>query len=158
MADPEKREWSNFDRNFSAETAVHGSRLSGKRSSGDYLLRKRIPFGPSRNQNRDIFVTNKTNFRGQLKKCEKLFENGSPEIIIHGLGAAVERACCLALQLRSIHRGTIDLDIKTSTVPITDDLEPLTDNADYDTNSRQNSAIHIRAFKKLAIGGLRYPE
>lgn len=153
MADLEQ--WRNFDPYLSRRTAAHRTKLSGKHFSSDYLLKKRRPFTLSRNQDKDIFVTNKTNFRTQLKKCEELLENGESEIIIHGLGAAIQRACSLALQLKLIHRGTIDLDIKTSSVPIIDDLEPLTDDVDYDTNNRQNSAIHIRVFKTFLIGGLR---
>lgn len=53
--------------------------------------------------------------KAQLKKCEKLFNIGISEIIIHGLGAAIKRACNLALQLKEIHHNSLDLDIKTST-------------------------------------------
>lgn len=56
--------------------------------------------------------------KGQLYKCEKLFDKGASELIIHGLGAAVFKAVNLALQLKEIHHGTLDLDIKTSTVSL----------------------------------------
>jgi len=53
-----------------------------------------------------------------LRKCEKRFDKGASELIIHGLGAAVFKAVNLALRLKEIHHGTLDLDIKTSTVTL----------------------------------------
>ncbi|XP_017798402.1 PREDICTED: ribonuclease P protein subunit p20 [Habropoda laboriosa] len=124
----------------------------------DYTIRKRQPFGIVKRRDKDIFVTNKTNFKAQVKKCEKLLNNGNSEVIIHGLGAAIHRACSLALQLKEIHYGGIELDIKTSTASIIDDFEPLDDNADYETINRNNSAVHIRVFRKFSIGSLKYQE
>jgi len=57
--------------------------------------------------------------KAQLYKCEKFFDKGESELIIHGLGAAVYKACNLALRLKEIHYGTLELDIKTSTVTLT---------------------------------------
>ncbi|XP_017892689.1 ribonuclease P protein subunit p20 [Ceratina calcarata] len=126
--------------------------------SSDYVIKKRQPFGTASKRIKDVFVTNKTNFKAQLKKCEKLLNNGMSEVIIHGLGAAVTRACNLALQLREAHYGGIELDIKTSTVSIIDDFEPLNDNLDYETINRNNSAVHIRAFRKFSVSSLKYHE
>ncbi|XP_015601320.1 ribonuclease P protein subunit p20 isoform X1 [Cephus cinctus] len=120
-----------------------------------HILRKRLPVCQPK-RNKDIYVTNKTSFKAQLNKCEKLLDAGEPEVIIHGLGAAINRACNLALQLKENHHGTVDLDINTSTVDIIDDFEPLTDDADYEVNNRQNSAIHIRVFRTALIGTLKY--
>ncbi|XP_031827060.1 ribonuclease P protein subunit p20 [Nomia melanderi] len=124
----------------------------------DYSVKKRQPFSLLRKRDKDIFVTNKTNFKAQLKICEKLLNDGDCEVIIHGLGAAVRRACNLALQLKEIHYGGIEFDIKTSTIPIIDDFEPIHDSADYETINRNNSAIHIRVFRKFSIGNLKYQE
>ncbi|XP_076237081.1 ribonuclease P protein subunit p20 [Calliopsis andreniformis] len=126
--------------------------------SSNYIVKKRQPFGLKRKREKDVYVTNKTNFKAQLKICEKLFSNGASEIIIHGLGGAVHRACSLALQLKEIHYGGVDLDIKTSTTSLIDDLEPLSDSGDYETINRNNSAIHIRVFRKFTIGSLKYQE
>jgi ribonuclease P/MRP protein subunit RPP20 len=43
---------------------------------------------------------------------------GEPEIVIHGLGAAVPRAVNLALQLKAKHMGTVEVAVNTSTVDI----------------------------------------
>lgn len=55
----------------------------------------------------------------QLKRCEKIFDAGFSEVIIHGLGAAIHRACELALYLQKIHHQNLELDVKTSTVDLT---------------------------------------
>ncbi|KAF7994980.1 hypothetical protein HCN44_004452 [Aphidius gifuensis] len=123
----------------------------------DHIIRKRLPLSfPKRNK--DIYVTKKTNFQAQLNKCEKLLSNGESEIIIHGLGAAINNACNLALTLKKNHNGTLDIDVNTSTVKLIDDLEPTTDDADYELNTRNNSSIHIRVFRTINIGGLKYEQ
>lgn len=57
-------------------------------------------------------------FKGQLYKCEKIFDKGTSELVIHGLGAAVYKAASLALRLKEIHHETLDLDVRTSTVAL----------------------------------------
>ncbi|XP_047121523.1 ribonuclease P protein subunit p20-like isoform X2 [Schistocerca piceifrons] len=119
--------------------------------NNDHVLRKRLPPRlPRRKQ--DIYITNKSNYKGQLARSEKLLESGEPEIVIHGLGAAVTRAVNLALQLKEKFLGTVELSVNTSTVDIVDDLEPLEDHAEYETNTRQNSSVHIRVFR-IALSG-----
>nr|XP_034191191.1 ribonuclease P protein subunit p20 [Osmia lignaria] len=150
-------ECSELKNSFSKERNVLKEKHK-KLLSCDYSVKKREPFGLKRQTGKDILITNKTNFKAQLKKCERLFDNGTPEIIIHGLGAAIHRACNLALQLKEIHYNGIELDIKTATTSIIDDFEPLNDEADYETVNRNNSAIHIRVFRKFSIGSLKYQE
>ncbi|XP_011297675.1 ribonuclease P protein subunit p20 [Fopius arisanus] len=121
----------------------------------EHVLRKRPPYVfPKRSK--DVYATNKTAFKAQLNICEKLLDGGEPEIIIHGLGAAINRACNLALQLKKNSSGTLDIDTRTSTVHLIDDLEPLKDDVDCEVNSRNNSAIHIRVFRTVNIGPLKY--
>ncbi|XP_047121506.1 ribonuclease P protein subunit p20-like isoform X1 [Schistocerca piceifrons] len=85
--------------------------------NNDHVLRKRLPPRlPRRKQ--DIYITNKSNYKGQLARSEKLLESGEPEIVIHGLGAAVTRAVNLALQLKEKFLGTVELSVNTSTVDI----------------------------------------
>ncbi|EFN77340.1 ribonuclease P protein subunit p20 [Harpegnathos saltator] len=124
-------------------------------SSSEYVLRKTKFSKFNRKGSKDIFVNNKSHFKAQLYKCEKLFDNGASELIIHGLGAAVYKATSLALRLNEIHHGCLDLDIKTSTVQLEDKLESLNDDMDDEINNRQNSAIHIRVFRKIPVAVLR---
>ncbi|XP_072176534.1 ribonuclease P protein subunit p20-like [Diadema setosum] len=109
-------------------------------------LRKRQPRRLPKRSN-DIYVTRKSNFAGQLERCEKLLDAGEAEIHIHGLGAAINRALNLALQLESRALGTLQLAVSTDTVDLVDDVEPLCDDADFDVRERTNSAVHIRLFR-----------
>lgn len=111
----------------------------------ELTLRKRLPRKLPKRKN-DVYVNRRTDIRAQLARCHKLFESGYTEIYIHGLGAAINRAMTLALQLKSKGLGTLDVAANTSTVELIDDLEPNTDEAEADTQSRNNSAVHIKVF------------
>jgi hypothetical protein len=43
-------------------------------------------------------------------------DSDTKEVILHGLGAAINRTCNLALYLQKIHCDTLEFDIKTSSV------------------------------------------
>lgn len=109
------------------------------------VLRKRLPRKlPKRDC--DVYVTRKTDFSQQLKRCQKILDRGNL-VCIHGLGMAINRAINLALQLKETGLGTVELATHTSTVELMDDIEPLTDDRDADTLSRNNSAVHIRVYR-----------
>ena len=55
------------------------------------------------------------------------FTTSLEEVTIHGLGAAIHRAINLALQLQETSSHSLQISATTSTVELTDDLEPLTD-------------------------------
>lgn len=117
----------------------------------DHVVRKRLPPRLPKRPN-DVYVTNRSNFQCELAKCEKLLEGGETEIFIHGMGAAVNRAVNLALQLETKYLGTVQLSVNTSTTTLVDDLEPLHDQATYETQSRQNSVVHIRIQRTVLAG------
>lgn len=136
---------------------VKGEKLNKRqryKSDCDHVLRKRLPPRLPRRSN-DIYVTNKSNYQGQLSRCEKLLSDGESEIVIHGLGAAVPRAVNLALQLKTKHLGTVEVAVNTSTVDIIDDLEPVDDQGEYETHTRQNSSVHIRVYRTALHGAQR---
>lgn len=112
----------------------------------DFTVLKRLPPQLPRRQN-DIYVNSKSKFVAQLKKCEKMLESGEPELFIHGLGAAVHIAINLALQLQ--REWSLEVSAKTSTVQLTDDLEPTTETRSFETRERKNSAIHIRLYRTV---------
>ncbi|KAL7290996.1 hypothetical protein TKK_0015138 [Trichogramma kaykai] len=122
-----------------------------KQTSVNHIVKKRTPRQLAKTKN-DIYVDNKTNFKAFLKFCEKIFNSGSREVIIHGLGKSIPRACELALRLQSIHHNTLQIDTKTSTVKLVDDWEPTNDDADFEVNERTNSAIRIRLYRLIAVG------
>lgn len=112
----------------------------------EFEVRKRLPSKlPQRKI--DVYITRKTNFNSQMARCSKLFDEGEKEIYIHGLGAAVNRAITLALELIEKSGGTLCQSVETSTVKLIDDIEPLTDEGEHHTRTRTNSAIHIRIYK-----------
>ncbi|XP_031468235.1 ribonuclease P protein subunit p20, partial [Phasianus colchicus] len=80
----------------------------------------------------DVFVSMRTDFRAQLRRCQRLLEpggggngtgtggvvGGGPEIRLHGLGLAVTRAINLALQLQAASPGALQLHASTSSVTL----------------------------------------
>ncbi|XP_039753677.1 ribonuclease P protein subunit p20-like isoform X3 [Pararge aegeria] len=82
-----------------------------------YAIKKRLPLRPVEGEN-VIFVTKKTNFKAQLEKCCDLLSKGEKEIILHGLGAAIQRCCNLALQLELLFSGTCQIEVNTGTVDL----------------------------------------
>ena len=112
----------------------------------EYILRKRLPKTLPRRKN-DIYVNKKTDFKAQLARCQRILDNGANELYIHGLGAAVNRAINLALQLKALANGSIEVCANTSTVELVDDREPLDDKGEPDQSTRNNSAIHIKVYR-----------
>ncbi|XP_064296307.1 LOW QUALITY PROTEIN: ribonuclease P protein subunit p20 [Phalacrocorax carbo] len=79
----------------------------------------------------DVFVTARTDFRAQLRRCQRLLAPGgaggarggplvSPpgELRLHGLGLAVPRTINLALQLQAGAPGALRLHASTSSVTL----------------------------------------
>ncbi|CAH0398254.1 unnamed protein product [Chilo suppressalis] len=122
-----------------------------KRPNKNYAVKKRLPIRPVDGDN-VVFITKKTNFKAQLDRCCDLLTKGEKEIILHGLGAAIQRCCNLALQLESLFSGTCQIEVNTGTVDLVDDLEPLADDLDFGTQVRHSSSIHIRVFRTAMLG------
>ncbi|XP_072704809.1 LOW QUALITY PROTEIN: ribonuclease P protein subunit p20 [Ciconia boyciana] len=76
----------------------------------------------------DVFVTARTDFRAQLRRCQRLLAPGGRglggpprppgELRLHGLGLAVPRAINLALQLQAGAPGALRLHASTSSVTL----------------------------------------
>eukprot|EP00026_Physarum_polycephalum_P021333 Phypoly_transcript_24520.p1 GENE.Phypoly_transcript_24520~~Phypoly_transcript_24520.p1 ORF type:complete len:158 (+),score=25.02 Phypoly_transcript_24520:67-540(+) len=109
-----------------------------------YKFVKRVPQRLPTKKN-DIYVSRKTKYFFQYKRAKKLLDDGEPEVMIHGLGAAVKRAIQLALKLTS--ELGVSMGATTSTVELLDEYQPLVDDLPPRTKIRYNSAIHIRVFK-----------
>jgi len=112
----------------------------------EYEIRKRLPRRLPKRKN-DVYVTKKTNFKAQIARCKKLLESGHSEIYIHGLGVAIDRAVNIALQLKVLGSGSLEVAANTATVDLIDDLEPLNDELEPETQNRKTSAIHIKVFR-----------
>ncbi len=112
----------------------------------EYILRKRLPRRLPKRKT-DIYVNRKTNFKGQLARCQRMLDSGTKEVYIHGLGAAINRAINLSLQLKARGSGSLEVSANTSTVELIDDLEPDNDNTEPDIQIRSNSAVHIKVYR-----------
>ncbi|XP_039581146.1 ribonuclease P protein subunit p20, partial [Passer montanus] len=118
--------------------------------------------GPGRH---DVFVTSRSDFRAQLRRCQRLLAAGggpggpgapgTGELRLHGLGLAVPRTINLALQLQAGAGGALRLHANTSSVPLRDPRHPRDPRGHRDSREsrrdgeeaeppRHNSAIHIR--------------
>ncbi|CAG9862171.1 unnamed protein product [Phyllotreta striolata] len=102
----------------------------------------RQPKKPERGEN-VLYVSSKTNFKAQLKKCSKLTSNRENEIIIYCMGAAIQKGILLALQICE-ENIAYKIHTNTLTTELIDDLEPAVDDADYDIQKRFNSALRIK--------------
>ena len=116
--------------------------------SSEYELRKVLP-PRLRKEKNDVYISRKTDFKAQEGRCMKLLDSEYEEIFIHGLGAAVNRAINLALQLERKYLGMVELETETSTLEVTDQLLPLLDDLEAKSRSRFISAVHIRLYKKI---------
>lgn len=110
-------------------------------ADADYLFTKRYPKLPKSRS--DVYVNQKSSFIAQFNKCKTLLSS-EKEICIHGLGAAVNTAVNLALQLKTFYLETVTLETTTSTVELLDDFTPQTPVGRHRAVKRRNSAIHIK--------------
>jgi ribonuclease P/MRP protein subunit RPP20 len=108
----------------------------------EYELRRRLPprFHTSKY---DIYLTNRTHFEAQFKRCKDFLDKKSDDIVIHALGNAITRAINLALRLEDALKNSVRVDVLTSTVNVTDDILALFGDDDQDARQRPLSAVHI---------------
>ncbi|KAI8872386.1 hypothetical protein GQ42DRAFT_115862, partial [Ramicandelaber brevisporus] len=118
--------------------------------------RKRTPMRPLP-QKHDLYVSAKRPLEPQLRRARTLLlRDKLPFVIIHGLGAAIEKALTLALMLKNKLGGsdgtgdTVHLDVTTSSVALYDDVvatgknDDDNDDDDVQVSTRTNSAVHIK--------------
>jgi len=114
-------------------------------SNEEFVIRKRLPRSLPREPN-DIYVTRKTPIKVQIDRCQELLDSG--EIVyIHGLGAAVSRALNVALAVKKNNCGSVDLDVRTATVNLVDDIDYTDEDRLPSTQTRPNSVVHIKLFR-----------
>ncbi|KAI1296079.1 ribonucleases P/MRP protein subunit pop7 [Mortierella claussenii] len=113
-------------------------------SKDEATLRKRAPLRPPTLPT-DIYVTQTSSYKGQLTRAKKLLvDDGQPFIILHAMGPAMERAISLAMGVSAACSNQVRCHTETATVDLVDDVIPTDTERDLDTNTRQNSAVHIR--------------
>lgn len=92
-----------------------------------YIRHKRPPIKRLSRRPNDVYINRTTQFGHQLSRCHRLLEQSFDDITVHGLGSAIHQAINLALQLQETSTYPIKLTATTSTVQLTDDLEPVDD-------------------------------
>lgn len=93
---------------------------SGKKNSSNF--KKRAPPRSFTRKN-DVYVTNKTDFRATLKKCEGLLNSEEGECFLHCIGNAINRGINLALKLSEEYN--FQFEANTSTINLVGKLNPL---------------------------------
>ena len=99
----------------------------------------------------DFYITKRTNtvllvkkvleiLKGKDKSKESLFVN------IHGMGAAVDAAIKVSLQIEEEMGGKVVCSPTTSTVSLIDEYQPLLPHLPPVTQVRNNSAIHVKIY------------
>jgi len=111
----------------------------------EFVLRKRLPRSLPREPN-DVYVTRKTPFKVQLDRCQELLDSGET-VFVHGLGAAVSRAVNIALAVKKNNCGSVDLDVRTATVNLVDDIDYVDEDRIPSVQTRPNSVVHIKLFR-----------
>lgn len=123
---------------------------SKRNVKNQHVMKKRAP-QKHNNQENAVYVTQNTNIKAYITKCEKLFDQNYNEIIIHCMGAAIQQGVNLALQLCE-KNSHYQVAVNTSTIHLIDDFEPLTSQGDYETQRRANSALLIKVIKNVPAG------
>ncbi|KAJ3176313.1 ribonucleases P/MRP protein subunit pop7 [Geranomyces variabilis] len=123
-----------------------GSNKAAKASNGSVRHKRAVQRPPTLAT--DIYVSRKSTVQAQAKRARTLLDGPDFTFLtIHGLGAAINRAIELALHLKEQYQDQIAWTISLSTVTLVDDVEPEELDDDVSTETRQNSAVHIRIVK-----------
>ncbi|XP_055586535.1 ribonuclease P protein subunit p20 [Uranotaenia lowii] len=121
---------------------------SGRKFSDRHLLKKR-PLPKYFTRENDIYVTHKSDFTFQFKKCLELLNSDIGEVFLHCTGRAINRGINLALKVKAEYPDAIEFEVNTSTITVTDDLHPLKDDDDFGEQKRMNSCLHVRLYRTV---------
>ena len=92
-------------------------------SNGSSKNFKKRPPPKSFSRSNDIYITNKTDFVAQYKKCLEILNTETGEVYLHAIGNAINRAINLALKLEE--EFTYKYECNTSTINLTGNLKQL---------------------------------
>lgn len=125
-------------------------RSGGQNTNNKYSVKKK-PLPKFNQRKNDVYVTNKTSFKAQQKRCENLINSGINEIYLHCVGNAIKQGINLALTLINNYHRSLSYVVYTSTIRYIDELHPLYDDEDITIQKRNNSAIHIKIFRNAVV-------
>ena len=116
----------------------------------NFERQRRAPQHKTPKRKNDIYVNKQSDFKFQLERAQKLLDSGHNEVFIHGLGAAINRAVNLALQLEQRGHGSIQISAETSSTQVVDDFRPLDDDQESYSETRTKSSISIKVYKTFS--------
>lgn len=122
----------------------------GRKFSDRHVLKKRVLPKYFTREN-DIYVTYKSDFTFQYKRCLKILNSTLGEAFLHCTGRAINRGINLALKIKGEYPEAFDYEVNTSTIAVTDDLHPLKDDDDFSEQRRMNSCLHIRLYRTIKL-------
>jgi hypothetical protein len=93
-----------------------------------------------------FWVSRRSNQAHLIGRCSTMLEKG--DIVLNGLGAAILTAIDLSLELNRRWNNQLVLDVKTTTVELTDELRPDGDGLDTKIDTRFNSGVSISIRKR----------
>jgi ribonuclease P/MRP protein subunit RPP20 len=120
---------------------------SQQKSEESFVRHRRGSQRQTPKQKNDIYVNKQSDFKFQLERAQKLLDSGWNEVFIHGLGAAINRAVNLALQLEQEGHGSIQISAQTSSTQVVDDFRPLDEEQESYSETRTKSSIKIKVYK-----------
>lgn len=131
--------------------AADGSSGGRKTSSSDrHVLKKRVLPKYYTREN-DIYVTYKSDFVLQFKRCLEILNSPIGEVFLHCTGRAINRGINLALKVKAEYPDAFNYEVNTSTITVTDDLHPLKDDDDFGEQRRMNSCLHVRLYRTVKL-------
>lgn len=123
---------------------------SGRKFSDRHVVKKRVLPKYYTREN-DIYVTYKSDFTFQYKRCLEILNSALGEAFLHCTGRAINRGINLALKIKGEYPEAFDYEVNTSTIAVTDDLHPLKDDDDFSEQRRMNSCLHIRLYRTVKL-------
>ncbi len=118
-------------------------------AEGSFVRVKHLaPKSKKQNGARSVWVSRRSNQAHLVRRCSALLDSPGDAVTIHGLGAAVEAAANLSLELRRRWNEQLVVDVQTTTVELTDELRAMGDNVDSKIETRLNSSIIITLRRK----------
>jgi ribonuclease P/MRP protein subunit RPP20 len=120
---------------------------SSQKSSESFVRQRRGPQRQVPKQKNDIYVNKQSDFKFQLERAQKLLDSGYDEVFIHGLGAAINRAVNLALQLQERGHGLIEISAQTLSTQVVDDFRPLDEEQEGYSETKTKSSVKIKVYK-----------
>lgn len=127
-----------------------GQDSGGRKNSDRHVLKKRVLPKYYTREN-DIYVTYKSDFVLQFKRCLEILNSPIGEVFLHCTGRAINRGINLALKVKAEYPDAFNYEVNTSTITVTDDLHPLKDDDDFGEQRRMNSCLHVRLYRIVQL-------